>query len=221
MHRLEVNVSTDKIIVEYRDIPLSYFLGWFHRMLIEQPNYKVRRTHFGNRYVYQLLIKMDDGVHLYVMYQNQQEGERACYSLRIESRPEHLDMFADHLEAFKQRASEVNFVSCDVAYDVPVPLTAVFVGSHDMRRKLTVYKGTRYFGLPTKRKRDGYCRVYDKKLELLERRGIQISNDLTRIEMVYRPEARVALIDIVHHPPTQNRHYFASVIDDWGELPAK
>jgi len=155
------------------------------------------------------------------MYQNQPEGKRACYTLRIESRPEHLDKFADHLEEFITQASEVNFVSCDVAYDVPVPLTAVFVGSHDMRRKLTVYKGTRYFGLPTKRKKDGYCRVYDKKLELIERRSIQVTNNLTRIEMVYKPETRIALTDIVHHPPTQNRHYFASVIDDWDELPAK
>lgn len=102
-----------------------------------------------------------------------------------------------------------------------MPLTDVFVASHHMRRKLRQYKGTRYFGLPHQRKQNGYCRVYDKKLELRQRRGIEIEGDLTRIEIVYKPELRIPLTDILQYPPEQNRHYFAGVIEDWTKLHAK
>jgi hypothetical protein len=84
-----------------------------------------------------------------------------------------------------------------------------------------MHNGTRYFGLPHQRKQNGFCRAYDKALELWQRHGIGLEGNLTRIEMVYKPEIRMALQDIGRYPPEQNRQYFASVVEDWSMFTAK
>lgn len=150
-----------------------------------------------------------------MFYRNFRETHGGLYTLRLETRPEQLERFSEIMEELRDMASDIDFVSCDVAYDVPVALGDVFIASKDMRRKLRPYKGTRYFGLPHQRKQNGYFRVYDKELELREWRGIRIEGNLTRIEMVYKPEKRIRLADIGLHPPEQNTHYFASIITDW------
>lgn len=214
------NVSMDKLAVEYRKMPAGYFMSWYGRLMFQR-NCKVRRTEYRKLFVYQLHIRLERGVYLHVFYQNFRETNGGLYTLRLETRPENYERFGDWLSEFRQNSTNIDFVSCDVAYDVPVPLTDVFVVSKHMRRKLRLHKGTRYFGLSHQRKQDGYCRVYDKKLELWQRQRIQIDGELTRIEMVYKPEIRIPLVDIFHHPPEQGRQYFASVIDDWTELSAK
>lgn len=215
-----VQVSTDKLAVEYREVPIGYFMAWYAGLLF-QKEYKVKRTEYKKLFVYQLHIRLEKGVYLHVFYQNFRETSGGLYSLRLETRPEHYERFSSLIAEFRERASGIVFVSCDVAYDVPAPLENVFVVSHNIRRKLWQHQGTRYFGLPHQRKWDGYCRVYDKKLELWQRHGLEIDGDLTRIEIVYKPEMRIPLTDIRQHPPEQNRQYFASVIQDWTKLSAK
>ncbi|MEK3761332.1 replication initiation factor family protein [Paenibacillus sp. FSL P4-0338] len=215
-----VQVSTDKLVVEYREVPVGYFMGWYGRLLFQQ-KYKVRRTEYKKIFVYQLHIRLEQSVYLHVFYQNFRETGGGLYTLRLETRPEHYERFIEWLEEFRLKAAGIDFVSCDVAYDVPMPLKDVFVASQHQRRKLRLHKGTRYFGLQHQRKWNGYCRIYDKKLELWQRHGIKMDKDLTRIEIVYKPEMRILLSDIYQYPPEQSQQYFASVIQDWAALPAK
>jgi hypothetical protein len=209
-----VQVSMDKLAVEYREMPAGYFMSWYGRLMFQQ-KYKIRRTEYKKIFVIQLHIRLERGVYLHVFYQNFRETSGGLYTLRLETRPEYYERFSEWLAEFRQNTASIDFVSCDVAYDVSIPLSDVFVVSNHMRRKLRLHKGTRYFGLPHQRKQDGYCRVYDKKLELWQRHCIQIDAELTRIEMVYKPEFRIPLMDILDYPPQHSRQYFASVIDDW------
>ncbi|MBN3524081.1 hypothetical protein [Paenibacillus apiarius] len=48
-----------------------------------------------------------------------------------------------------------------------------------------------------------------------------IDHELTRIEIVYKPEKRIPLAELLHHPPEQNKQYFAAVVTDWDSLPKK
>ncbi|EFM12534.1 replication initiation factor family [Paenibacillus curdlanolyticus YK9] len=207
------------MVVEYKDIPQWYFLRWYMGLMYGG-KYQIKET-YGKLYCYQLHIERTDGAYLHLFYRNPSEKGSGWYTLRLETRPEYYEQFTDELEEIRRQTSGVYFVSCDIAYDITISLDNVFVGSKDMRRELNLYKGTRYFGEAHQRKQDGYCRVYDKQLELWERHRIQTDGELTRIEIVYKPESRIPLTDIINHPPTQNRQYFASIIEDWTVLPAK
>jgi len=46
-----------------------------------------------------------------------------------------------------------------------------------------------------------------------------IDHELTRIEIVYKAEYRISLAEMLHHPPEQNKQYFAAVMTDWDSLP--
>jgi hypothetical protein len=217
---MDIQVSTDKIAIEYRDVPIGFFYGWHGRMIF-QHIYRVKRTEYKKIYVYQLHIRRERGEYLHVFYRNFRETDGGLYTLRVETRPEHLERFGGILEEFRKISSGIDFVSCDVAYDVPVALGNIFIAPTDARRKLRLHKGSRYFAQPHQRKQNAYCRVYDKALELWQRHGIEIEDDLTRIEMVYKPERRIPLLEMKRHPPKQNEHYFASVIEDWSIYTAK
>ena len=97
-------------------------------------------------------------------------------------------------------------------------ISYVLVIPHDGRRKLREFKGTCYFGEKHQRKTNGHCKIYNKQLELLENQGKVIDHELTRIENVYNPEYRISLAEILHHPPEQNKQYFAAVTMDWDSL---
>ncbi|SDO05022.1 hypothetical protein SAMN04487897_107194 [Paenibacillus sp. yr247] len=217
---MEIAVSTDKLVVEYRDVPFGFFFGWYTRLMIGR-KYHIRRTEYKKIYVYQMHIRLDKGVYLHVFYRNFREIDGALFTLRVEARPEHFERFPEIMEELRNMASGIDFVNCDVAYDVPYALGDVFVAPNDMRRKLRQHKGTRYFGLPKQRKQNGYCRVYDKALELWQRHGMEYDGNLTRIEMVYKPEMKMKLMEIEGYPPEQNKHYFASVITDWSMFTPK
>ena len=91
----------------------------------------------------------------------------------------------------------------------------------DVRRKMSHYETTRYFGKPEQRKQNAYCRIYDKRLELEQNQGIYIKHDLSRVEIVYKVSEKVLLNDIVEYPPKQNESYFAAVVTDWEALKRK
>lgn len=88
------------------------------------------------------------------------------------------------------------------------------------RRRIRLYKDTRYFGLPHQRKINAYCRVYDKQQQLLSR-GIKLEHELTRIEMVYKPDMKIPIKHLANHPPKFNIYYFAKVLTDIGTLAKK
>ena len=120
-----------------------------------------------------------------------------------------------------EKASRIEFVSCDVAYDIPIGMEEVVVIPTDVRRKMSHYETTRYFGKPEQRKQNAYCRIYDKRLELEQNQGIYIKHDLSRVEIVYKVSEKVLLNDIVEYPPKQNESYFAAVVTDWEALKRK
>ena len=79
---------------------------------------------------------------------------------------------------------------------------------------MNLYEGTRYFGRKSKRQQAGYCRVYDKRKEQEERKGKKTVEELTRVEIVYKPDEKIPMEDLVQHPPRFNQLYFCSVLHD-------
>ncbi|WP_157128216.1 hypothetical protein [Brevibacillus parabrevis] len=71
-------------------------------------------------------------------------------------------------------------------------------------------KGTRYSNERHQRQVAGYCRVYDKKLELAEKHGKKIGGELTRFEIVYAPEEKIPLDVLVQYPPQFNKYYLCA-----------
>jgi len=177
--------------------------------------FQTKEKVYRGKYGYELHIRKENRAYLHVFYKNFRETDGFRHTLRLETRPEHYLHFRDLLEPIHRVASRIYFVSCDVAYDVRTSLENVVVIPADMRREMTSFGTTRYFGLPHQRKRNGYCRIYDKRPELWENQGIAIDHELIRIEIVYKPDEKILLSDVKRYPPAQNKQYFAAVITDW------
>ncbi|MFF6014100.1 hypothetical protein [Lysinibacillus fusiformis] len=115
---------------------------------------------YNGTYSYELHMRKSDDVYIHM------ETEGHLHTLRIETRPEHYSHFREILEMIGKRGSRVEFVSCDVAYDIQTGLESIVVIPTDARMNMTHFDTTRYFGRSDQRKRNGYCRIYDKRLEL-------------------------------------------------------
>ncbi|WP_339220752.1 hypothetical protein [Paenibacillus sp. FSL W7-1332] len=216
---MKAKVSIDKFVVEYTDVPRSVYYALVSKAVKSGELFKQKFNHEG--YGYQLHLRKGNGAYLHVFYRNWSEREGMSYRLRVETRPEYYFQFKEVLDSLRRAASSICFVSCDVAYDVRTSMEHVLVIPEDGRRKMTEYKGTRYFGKKGQRKTNGHCKTYNKQLELLENQGKVIGHEMTRIEIVYKPEHRVPLAELLHHPPEQNKHYFAAMVTDWSSLPKK
>ena len=216
---MKASVSIDKFVMEYKEVPLAAYYGLMREAAMN--GFPMKETVYWGDYCYELHIRKGNEAYLHVFYKNFRETERHLHTLRLETRPEHYLHFSQLLEPIRRVASGIYFVGCDVAYDVPTSLENVVVIPADMRRKMTHCGTTRYFGLPHQRKTNGYCRIYDKRLELWEEQGIAIGHEWSRMEMVYKPDQKVLLSDVGRHPPKQNEKYFAAVVTDWDVLPRK
>ncbi|AFQ29337.1 replication initiation protein [Bacillus thuringiensis] len=215
---LGVEVTIDKFVTEYKDIPHSVFL---HLYMIVAQKYKVRKKTYTSSYGHEIYIRKYNGAYMYLYYKNLRETDGYLHTLRIETRPDHYAQFQEILGMIVEKASRIEFVSCDVAYDIPIGMEEVVVIPTDVRRKMSHYETTRYFGKPEQRKQNAYCRIYDKRLELEQNQGIYIKHDLSRVEIVYKVSEKVLLNDIVEYPPKQNESYFAAVVTDWEALKRK
>ncbi|MDM5249154.1 replication initiation protein [Lysinibacillus sp. G4S2] len=215
---MEIEVSIDKFVIDYKDVPHSAFLRVY---MLGVKKYQVKMKIYSGTYSYELHMRKSDDVYIHMYFKNFREAEGYLHTLRIETRPEHYSHFREILEMIGKRASRVEFVSCDVAYDIPTKLENVVVIPIDVRRKMSHCETTRYFGEGYQRKQNGYCRIYDKRLELFRNKGIYLENDLSRIEVVYKPDEKIELKDIERHSPKQNKQYFAVVIMDWQALEKK
>jgi hypothetical protein len=182
--------------------------------------YKAKRMEFNKLYCYQMHVKLENGAYMHVFFKNFAETEGFRHTLRIETHPEHYAKLTDLLAPIWNAAEQVYFISGDMAFDVPQAMNNVFIIANHTRRRIRLYKDTRYFGLPHQRKLNAYCRTYNKRLQLLSR-GIDMGHDLTRIEMVYKPSEKIPLANIAAHPPEFNKYYFAKVLTDMGALTAK
>lgn len=104
---------------------------------------------------------------------------------------------------------DILHVRSEVAFDILLPLTELFVlsltGRNMKKRKGTFYSNKRH-----QRQVAGYCRVYDKRLELLQKRGVRIEGELTRFEIVYKPDEKIPMSILVQYPPRFNRLYLCA-----------
>ncbi|MGM1022546.1 MAG: hypothetical protein ACQEXV_18940 [Bacillota bacterium] len=88
-------------------------------------------------------------------------------------------------------------------------------------RKLRLFKGTRYYNGKHQRQEDGYCRVYDKKRQLLETGRQKIRGERTRMEIVYALKEKIPLTTLVQYPPKFNSKYLCAVLTDLSKFSPK
>lgn len=218
---MKAKVSIDKFVVEYTGVTFGTYYGLVVRAMKSSELFKQKTYRGKSGYSHELHLRKANGAYLHVYYRNIKEHEGTAYTLRIETRPEYYVQFKEVLDRLRRAASGIYYVSCDIAYDVQAPMNDVVVIPNDGRRKMKKYKGTRYFGDKHQRKTNGYCRNYNKSLELLEKHNTVIDYELTRIEIVDKPEHRIPLAELLHQPPEQNKYYFGAVVTDWDSLPKK
>ncbi len=206
-----IKVSIDRIIIEYTKVSMNFFNSYIMKNICDF--YAVKPTIGKSGFRYKLYLKEYDGSYLHISYQPYNQGKSLSYSLWIETHPKYLERFRNILDALNIEAKEVNFVLCDVAYDIPYSINNVFIASNT-GRKMNIFKGTKYFGDRKSSKDHGYCRVYDKKNEQKEKKNKEVAGELTRVEIVYRPDSkgRFDLLDLLKHPPDFNRYYTCRVI---------
>lgn len=78
-------------------------------------------------------------------------------------------------------------------------MSNVFIASNT-GRNMNVYEGTRYYGRKFESKDHAFCRNYDKKVEQ-KSKGIEQEEERTRVELVYRPDEKIPLENIIQYPP--------------------
>ncbi len=99
----------------------------------------------------------------------------------------------------------------DVAFDFPIHLSNLLVTSNT-GREMNLFQGTRYFGGKGQRGKHGYCRIYDKKKELASK-GVVIDEELTRVEMVYKPNKVKMVEELLTDLPSFNKLYTGTIIN--------
>lgn len=214
---MDIKISMDKVVLEFESVPTSRYLGWSTRLEVKG---MAKRVVYNKLYCYECHVELKNGAYMHVFFKNFAETEGFRHTFRIETNPEHFPQFIDLLEPIWEVTEQVYFVGGDVAFDVPRTLDNVFIIANDARRRIRLCEDTRYFGTRHQRKKNNYCRTYNKREQLLTR-GIDLGYDLTRIEMVYKPSKRIRLDHVADHPPEFNKYYFAMVLIDTGILTDK
>jgi len=205
-----IKVSVDRMVLEYKDVYWNFFNEFKRRIC----DFYGITEYIGNKgFKYHLHIKETKEVYMHISFQPYHEPKSMKHTLRIESHPEHLLTFRHILDRLRQNASSIWFIRCDVAFDIPKPMSQVFTVSRTGRR-MNRFEGTRYYGRENQRQQHGYCRIYDKREEQLQRKGRQMEGELTRMEIVYAPKEKIQMEYMIQYPPTFNRLYTCTVLDD-------
>ena len=217
---IDIRVSADRIIIEYTKISLDFFNPYINVTL--DGLYKVTRNFRHKAFHYACHIETYDGHYLYMTYKRHTEDKAKAYTMWVETHPELMKVFLNVFKRLSREAREINFVLCDVAFDIPVHINDIFLESETGREK-TRFKNTYYHGKRKQCRLHGYSRMYNKKLQLHEVKGIDVMGELTRIEVVYRPhnDARFTMNELLTHPPDFNRLYMAFIINDIESIPSK
>ncbi len=120
-----VQVSIDRIVVEFTDVYWDFF-NPFRLRLCEYLNAKLRLMEKG--FKYHLHVR-DDEHYLHISYQLTFVPKPRKNMLRIEFHPDSLVHFYSWLKPIKDYAREILFVRCDVAFDIPLPISELFTSS--------------------------------------------------------------------------------------------
>ncbi|CAG7648174.1 hypothetical protein PAESOLCIP111_05544 [Paenibacillus solanacearum] len=211
-----VKVSIDRIVVDFTNVYWSFF-NPLRQWLCDYYNAAFYVKDKGFKY----RVRVREGKYwVYISYQLVYARMSRKHTLRIECHPDSLVYFRSWLSQIVDNAEEVQFVRSDVAFDIPLPLAELFVLSltgRNMRKKL----GTFYSNKRHQRQVAGYCRVYDKKQELSQRHGVSIQGELTRFEIVYKPDDKIPMNRLVQFPPQFNRLYLCSHVTEPEQLKPK
>ncbi|GKS12222.1 hypothetical protein YDYSY3_32220 [Paenibacillus chitinolyticus] len=211
-----VTVSIDRIVIDFTDVYWDFF-NEFHKRICHF--YGVKMT-VGER-GFQYRIRINTGGHfLHISYKLVFAPKTRKNMLRIEAYPKSLVYFRHWLEQIREYANQVLFVRCDVAFDIPVHISDLFTMS-TKGRMLRLFKGTRYYNGKHQRQEDGYCRVYDKKRQLLETGRQKTNGERTRMEIVYAPKGKIPLATLVQYPPQFNSKYLCAVLMDLSKFSPK
>lgn len=201
----DVQVSIDRIVVEFTDIYWNFFNS-FKLRLRQYLNASLSLKDKG--FKYHLHVK-DGGHYLHISYQLTFVPKSRKNTLRIECHPDSLVHFNSWLKPLKDNATAILFVRCDVAFDIPLPISELFTLSLTGRNMRT-WRGTRYSNKKHQRQVAGYSRVYDKKRQRMKRCGKVTQGELTRFEIVYVPDEKIPLEAIVQFPPKFNWLYLCT-----------
>lgn len=205
-----IKLSIDRIVIKYRDVYWSFF-NPFKQSICDY--YGIKEYIGKTGFKYHLHIRECPDRYFHISYQLCYAPKSKKHPLRIETHPDHLEHFKPILDALRAHASSIWFVRCDVAFDIPRPMNQVFTASRTGRR-MNLYEGTRYYGGKRQRQQAGYCRVYDKREEQRERKRKDIGGELTRVEIVYKPEEKILMDSLVQFPPTLNNLYSCFILTD-------
>jgi hypothetical protein len=142
--------------------------------------------------------------------------------LRLECPPKSLIYYREWVSQVVANCRDILYVRSDVAFDIPLPKSELFVLSLT-GRNMHVGNGTdtHYSNQKWHRQVAGYCRVYDKKAQLLQVYGELIKGELTRFEIVYKPDEKIPMATLVQYPPQFNKLYLCTHAIELNQLKPK
>jgi hypothetical protein len=193
MFEMQVTVLLDKIKLEYSDIPVTFI-----KLLEDEGEIVDIKSIEGFRYHLCRKVQKTNGAYIKLYYQPKNVVWKPVGKLHIETHPKNIEEFSTLLKKLKEVGKGVYFIATDVAFDIPVPLTNVFVTSNT-GRKMNLFNGTRYFGGKGQPGKNRFCRIYDKKQESLNKDLIK--GELTRFEIVYKTSKKLELRELAENPP--------------------
>lgn len=205
----KIKISLDKIVIEYTKISVDFFNQYFEKGVCIY--YGAEHTIGNYGYYYELHLKENNNAYLHIYYKLIYQKKSKYYPLRIKTHPKYLHNFEHILKRLRMEADEINFILCDVAYDIPYSMQNIFVASNT-GRCMNLYEGTKYFGNKRQRTQHGYCKVYDKNEEQKKKKGQKMAGELTRVEITYRET--IPINKLVLYPPKFNKLYTSNVITD-------
>lgn len=138
-----IKVSLDKLVIEFTKVNINFFSKYFINGVCVV--YRIDDFIGKYGYHYEIHIKKPNNAYLHIMYKPIKEPKLRHYPLRIKTHPCYLGEFTKILKDISSKAEEINFVLCDVAYDIPYSINNVFIASNT-GRNMNIYEGTRYFG---------------------------------------------------------------------------
>lgn len=214
----DIRVSVDRIIIEYTRVSLDFFNSYIAKNLCDYYHANIN-PNSSKAFHYTVCFKENDGHYLHLSYKLMSEKKATHYTLWAETNPEYMVTFRNVFKTLSRNAKEINFVLCDVAFDIPYATHEVFLISRT-GRKPSYYKNTTYYGTGKDRRKHGYCRFYDKKKQLREVEKKDVVGELSRVEMVYRPDSydRFSMRDLLARSPNFNRLYQCHILTDTDKL---
>lgn len=213
-----VKLSIDRIVVDFIGVGWEFF-NWFHNQF--RRAYRVPMTVKDKGFKYHITAH-EKGQYLHVSYLLLYAERSKRYTMRVECHPDSLLLYKKWLMPMKEHAQQILFVRSDVAFDIPLPLSELFVLSLT-GRNMHIGNGTdtHYSNQKKHRQVAGYCRVYDKKEQLLQEYGEIVKGERTRFEIVYAPDEKMPIETLVQFPPKFNRLYLCAQVIESEKLKPK